>query len=330
MFQSFTKRDRLTILIYISVFAGLLLLAGISARHVIFKPWTARKWISAVEVTGRIYIFGGLGRGNRVYDDVLAIDLRNNRLIHAGALPSPRFGTASAYFGGAVYVVGGFNGMRYFDEVVRFDLTTRRTEVAMKLSEPRCFGSLVVAGGKLYYIGGWNGKSYTDTILEIDPVAGESRIAGRLPEKLEHHASVVKGNSIFVIGGEGEDRNYRDSVIEIELGSWRVLKRGKLPSPVVRMAGAITEEGIVIAGGWDGSELDSLLLISRKSGRELRVKKLMTLPRGMADVAMVSYDGMLYIVGGTSEKSSRQIGLLRIDPKKNESEDILLKSYSWR
>jgi N-acetylneuraminic acid mutarotase len=67
---------------------------------------TRRGGLSAVEMDGRIHVFGG-ETALRVFEEHEVYDLRSRSWSEAQPLPTPRHGLAAAVLDGRIYLIGG-------------------------------------------------------------------------------------------------------------------------------------------------------------------------------------------------------------------------------
>jgi hypothetical protein len=320
------RRGRSTIVVYLSVLAVLVLLTVWVSRFVLFQPWTAREWVTAASARGELYFFGGRDRHGQNYEEIYRVDLQNLRLDEIDALPSPRFGMAAVAVDDLVYILGGFNGRRCFNDILVLDTKRQRIARLAALPSSRCFGAAVYHSGKIYYMGGWDGSDQLDEILEIDPEKGSSTVIGRLPSPRELVTAATLGNRIYLIGGSDTRGEYLDEILEIEPSSGRITNTTRLPSGRTRCAAVAFGERLLIIGGWEGRKLNEVMSVQRID-QTLQVELFGNLNKEESDVAAVSVEGDVYIIGGAHERFQRQIRVQRWDPSSGESESIKFRNF---
>ena len=124
------------LIVYFSFLTILLIVVLISSRFVIFKPWTARNWISAASDNEHVYIIGGIDMHNKPEKDILHIDLQKKTLKRVGVLPTERYCTASAFISPYIYIAGGRDNNGYIDEIIRLDPDKKTSEFFLILKNP--------------------------------------------------------------------------------------------------------------------------------------------------------------------------------------------------
>jgi len=320
-----SRRNRNTLISYLSAIIVLVAAVAWSGRSVLFQPWTARDWISGAAAGDRLYLFGGRDSGGNGYAEIYRVDPQSRRLRRSGALPSPRYGMAVASTDRGILILGGWDGTAVSDDILRFDPASSRVTLIGKLPAPRAFCSAAAIGGLVYCAGGWSGSSLLDDILEVDPSTGATRIIGRLPSPREHVAAAASGGMLYVIGG-ADARDYLDEVLEISPRDGTVLRKAHLPSGRTRAGALALASGVVVIGGWTGRELYQALLIDPRR-TELAVRELPALPRGFSNMATAAIGSEVYIAGGVDERLHRQIGLWSWNPETGESRSVTLRSF---
>ena len=331
---NFKKKFDPTVSIYLFVIFALLVIVFIVSSKVIFRPWTARTYAAAAMLDSRVFMFGGVDRNGECRDEIIMIDIENLKLHRVGKLPKPAYSGAADVKGGMIYFAGGLSGKQYLDEVYSYDPQRETLNLIGRLPGPRAFGSLSVQGDYLYYFGGFDGNRLRSEIVEITPETGDSRIVAELPEPLEYHRSVTAGSLIYIIGGENEQHENMATVFAYSPVDNSLVELNELSGPVVRFAAMValqsgSEDEIIIAGGWGGSQLNSFTRLKLQGGTYTE-QFMGVLPEPFSDVELFEYDDNLYLVGGINPDFNRQIRLLRIKPGTMECEDLHLKSFAWR
>jgi len=317
------RRGRRTIVVYISLFACVVLGITWASRYVLFQPWTAREWVNVEAARGEIYIFGGRDRQGQTYKEIYRVDLQDLRIHKISTLPSPRFAMASTVLDDRIYVLGGFDGRRCFSDILVFDSKSSKISKLAELPSSRCFGAAAVQNGQIYYFGGWDGGEQLDEIIRIDPNTGSTELVGRLPSPRELITAESLSGKIYVFGGSDEHGNYLDDVVVLDPSDRSVAGLGRLPSGRARSSTVVMNDQILLVGGWEGAKLREVIALAS----DLKIQQYAQLERGFSDVGTVNLDGEIYIVGGTHERFQRQIQVLRWNPESNRMDSIKFRSF---
>jgi N-acetylneuraminic acid mutarotase len=123
---------------------------------------------------------------------------------------------AVAVVNGAIYVVGGTDGVHDRTEIETIDPATGSVRVIGHLDHGLAHATAFVLAGRLLICGGRAGGVAQDTIWEVDPARGSIRLEGHLPQGVSDAAGVVVGGVAYLIGGEGRD--FLTSIVTISLG----------------------------------------------------------------------------------------------------------------
>lgn len=325
--DSYRREFKLTVLIYLGLFFLLIAFISYIGRNVIFKPWTARNYVSTVIIGGDIYAFGGKGEKNILYKDILNLDLNNETIRTVTDLPTERIGISSVVLDKAIYLVGGFDGNSYLAGILKFDPEKKEVKEIGSLPFPVAFGDMVEIEGMLYHIGGWDGEKIMDAIIKIDPKSGKTSVVGYLPQPLEYFSALALQGKIYVLGGEAPDGKTQDQILEIDPDGGKVLRVANLPRPRVYFDTATLNGRIYVAGGWNHGPLNDVIEID-PVGPRIAVRTIQNINKGQAHAGLVAYKNKLYLIGG-ADYTDRQIGIQEIDLQNKITQEKTFTSYSW-
>ncbi|XP_050430591.1 kelch-like protein 28 isoform X2 [Adelges cooleyi] len=121
------------------------------------KPMpTPRKYCKSIIHNNRLFIFGGIHL-NTMLASVDCYDLKNNRWIRLGSMPTPKCSMAVAMGKNVVYLIGGGFGILPSTSersVFKFDLQYLKWTVLPDMNEPRSNANGVVIKNDLIVFGG--------------------------------------------------------------------------------------------------------------------------------------------------------------------------------
>ena len=168
---------------------------------------------AATAPNGKIYVFGGTGRGR--LNDIVEFDpVAKNVTTLEATLPGERYNTsAAAAPNGKIYVFGGNSGS-YLDDIVEFDPVTQTvTTLDVTLPSARSATSAATApNGKIYVFGG-SGSSKLDDIVEFNPPAAQYVYSPAVVLSQAEYAqlkNILKG--IFEVGISAPSAEINDAV----------------------------------------------------------------------------------------------------------------------
>lgn len=200
----------------------------------------------AVRVGNRIFLFGGRDRYGWLGDrsgSIVMVDLDTGSARPVASLPRPIEGSGAAYWGGAVYVLGGCTDGGPVDRIWRFDPGDfSLEEIPVRLPSPR--QQTVAASGPegVWLVGGRSPAGLLDEVLLFSPADGSLRQVARLPVPLERTAAVCWQGRLYVMGGLAGG-GASDCVLEIDPdGSVREMVR-PLPAPACGVA--VVVDGVI-------------------------------------------------------------------------------------
>ena len=133
---------------------------------------------------------------------------------------------------------------------------------------------------------------------------------------------------MYVIGGEDSRGAYTDQILQIDPSSWNTRVVGNLPSPRARLAAAVSDDRIFCIGGWDGTAIDEILVLSISDGKVM-IEKTSSLPEGASDKPLLAADTHLYLIGGRNSQIRRLLKCYQIEEDSLQIQPITLRSYAW-
>jgi len=327
-FTNLSKRAKITVGIYFSIFLFLAILVAVASRDVIFQAWTTRNWISAVAFGNNVYIFGGRNPDGTLCDEILQIDVTKSTLKRPAVFPYKCVGVNSAVLGDRIFILGGYDSKKYLDAVFEYNPVSQSIEIVTKMPKPLAYGNVASVYGNLYYIGGWDGNAFNTAIFEINPEKRTTRVIGYLEKPRQHFAAVSHSGKILIIGGEDKHGNSLDDILEIDTLKAITQQVGKLPEGCVYAQCALMENQLFVTGIWDTLNANSIIKFNllRLADKSSLVATVSERHRGTGTVSIGNY---LYMIGGKDSVLDRQLGVLRIDPKTGKTVSQRVKSYAW-
>ncbi|QSB16667.1 hypothetical protein JQS43_10510 [Natronosporangium hydrolyticum] len=239
-------------------------------------------------------------------------------------IPQRRTEFSVAVLDGEIYMAGGFHqGQGGPTPAFRYDPGTDSWSDLAPLPEPRHHAPLTAYGGEVFVVGGFShGAEHayhyhpTDTLFIYDVADDSWRLGPPLPDPVGAQAvTVTDHGTVHVIGGVGEGGTAADvtnahQVYDTTTGTWDTL-----PAPELRREhhGAAYLDGVIyVAAGRNGAQGNELEAYDIESGRWSRLPDAPTV--GRSGVAVVAFQGQIYVIGGESVAQGVFDEVERYDP----------------
>ncbi|MCG2724758.1 MAG: hypothetical protein L6420_00650, partial [Elusimicrobia bacterium] len=208
---------------------------------------TARAYLSAAAVGGKIYAIGGTPgptNKNEEYDPVA-----NNWATKAD-MPTARNWFAAATVGGKIYAIGGDAGTRKQNE--EYDPVTDAWATKEVMPTARYFLAAAAVGDKIYAIGG---DSATDKENEeYDPATDVWTTKAVMPTARYGLVVVAVGGNIYAIGGIGGTQKENEEY-DPETNIWTT--KAVMPTARYILAAAAVGGKVYVIGGYGGTKKEN-------------------------------------------------------------------------
>jgi N-acetylneuraminic acid mutarotase len=267
---------------------------------------------SAVALDGRVHVLGGFTSG---YQRTIAhqiFDPATGTWAYGPTVPAQLDHAAAVVTSTGIHVLGGVTATgSVSNQHYLYSPTTRRWSVLPPLPEARkaavAWAITDRGAERIYVFGGLNepepGVSVIqDEVLVYDVAASTWTTAGAMPNPRFTPAVTHIGGEILILGGTATDwettrsGSSAVSAFNPSTATWRDLP--SLPQPRDSFAAGIVNGRLCYAAGHTGGGLISaeaaVLCRTGVSGWEV----VSQMPRRRSQVAYVSLDGYLYILGG--------------------------------
>jgi YVTN family beta-propeller protein len=214
---------------------------------------------AAVELGGRVYLFGG-GDGISQHDEIQRI--APGRPATVAHLPAPSSDQAGVALGGTAYVVGGYTGTQWLDTIVAWRPGSA-ARIVGRLPTPLRYAAVAAADGKVVIAGGSTpAGTASSAVLAFDPANGRTRRVGTLPVGTTHAAAATLDGRVYVIGGRGSTVGTpTDRIVAVDPRSGSVSAAGRLPAPLSDLSATRVGRAILVAGGRGSGTATSVTLL---------------------------------------------------------------------
>lgn len=157
---------------------------GVSAKVEIYDPgtdtWTTGSskptpvgFVSAVDVSGKIYVPGGIDAGRQAQDILEIYDPGQDSWETGTPLPRPLGAYGLAAVNDQIYLFGGRDDRGYVASVYRYDPKAEAWQELQPMEQARGFLSAAAIGERIYVVGGYDDVTEFDLCQAYDP-AGET------------------------------------------------------------------------------------------------------------------------------------------------------------
>ena len=214
---------------------------------------------AAAAIGGRILVFGG---GAATSFDTVQELAPGGAAHQIGRLPVAASDLSAVTSGGAVYVLGGFDGQEPVASVLRTTDGRSFARVAQLPTAVR-YTAAAAIGNRVYAFGGeLSSGANTPQIQEFDAGTGRTSVIGHLPQGVDHASALVLNGVIYLVGGR-RNGAASDRILRFDPSRHAVVPAGRLPSPVFDAAAAVTSGVGYLAGGIGvaGTSLATVLVV---------------------------------------------------------------------
>jgi len=191
---------------------------------------TARWYLSASAVNGKIYAIGG--QNPTILSIVEEYDTVADIWTKKADMPTARNDFSTSVVDGKIYAIGGYNG-NWLSTVEEYDPATNTWTKKANMPTARACISADVVDGKIYTIGGNQcfGCPALPTVEVYDPATDTwEKKADMLTPRWNLSTSVVDGK-IYAIGGAVPGDVFLVTVEEYDPGTNKWTKKADMPTP---------------------------------------------------------------------------------------------------
>lgn len=216
--------------------------------------------IQGVLIADEIYVAGGCNGDGDVSDRLEIFNPQANSWRTGASLPLPLCAYAAAVVADEYYVIGGWNGADYVDSVFVYN-SQEDTWRLLPEAYPQKLGFAAAAAvnGAIYVAGGYDGETEYADVNIFDTKTGDWQAGPSMQQQRGGLALVAVNQTLYAIGGGWTTLLSTSEQLSLGERAW-----AEFESPYVdqwRNLGAV-EHGsdIVVAGGWVGEHLDSVMM----------------------------------------------------------------------
>jgi N-acetylneuraminic acid mutarotase len=279
----------------------------------------ARDAVAATEADGTIWVFGGMGAGNRVSAGHEGFDPAIDSWKGGEDLPVPVQHAMAVTWEDTPVVLGGWRtdgtNQRVATDKVWRVVNSRWMELP-PLLEPRAAATAAVVGDLLIVTGGVDGSGKLLNTTEIYDGTGW-RLGAPIPTPRQMSAAASDGKLVYVLGGtSGTSDLTAVEAYDPVADTWTTMPA--LPEERSDFGVAIADARLVAVGGVSsGQVLKSVAALDLTTSTWTALPDLGTARHGLAVAAVGK---TVYAIGGSTDAAGNEVsasaGALKLAPRK--------------
>lgn len=214
---------------------------------------TARSEIAVVEMSGELYVAGGIQLWGGTQKAFESYDIAANEWRERAALPHRIHHVALAAHGGQVYASGGYTSLRFTPnapELWAYDPGADQWQARAPMPGPRGEHAMVTIGDRIYVFGG-RGET-GQPVWSYDPAADSWSTDHAPMPTYRHSAAIVYDpakHRVLVMGGRGDDYQPLATVEAYDPARDRWDRLPDLPTPRAGHGAALIGAEVHLWGG---------------------------------------------------------------------------------
>ncbi|XP_072524061.1 kelch-like protein 10 [Salminus brasiliensis] len=190
--------------------------------------------------------------GNNPTNAIEAYDSRTDRwMLIPWAEESPRAYHGTAFLDGALYIIGGFNGVEYFNSVQKFNPITHSWSQAGPMHFCRCYVSATVLDGYVYAMGGFTGYERLNSAERYEPKTNQWSLLPPMHEKRSDASAATLNGKVYICGGfTGSECLFTAECFDPQTNQWTLIA----PMQTSRSGLGVVafNQRVFAIGGFDG------------------------------------------------------------------------------
>jgi N-acetylneuraminic acid mutarotase len=252
---------------------------------------TARQFLAAVEVNGKIYALGGYNgtplHTNEEYDPV------TNTWQSRADMPTARFYLAAVAVNGKIYALGGANGTN-LQTNEEYDPVTNTWRTRADMPTTRFSFAAAAVNGKIYVLGG-DHYGFLNINEEYDPVTNTWRTRADMPTARYGLAAAAVNGKIYALGGNIVLQTNEE--YDPENNTWQ--SRADMPTARSELVASVVNNKIYAIAGDDG--MGGWLRTNEEYNPATNTWQTRTsIPTVRIGLEAASANGKIYTLGGNN------------------------------
>ncbi|XP_063727443.1 kelch-like protein 12 [Symsagittifera roscoffensis] len=214
---------------------------------------TRRRYVSATQLGGQIYVIGGYDNANRL-SSVSVLDCRVMQWKTVANMNVRRGLAGVVSYRDKIYVAGGFDGSSRLSSMEVYDPNLDKWEMMPQMTIGREGSSLVVCADMIYCIGGYDGMTILRSVNRFDPREGRWITVTPLSVGRSGAGVAVVDDMIYVCGGfDGSQHLSGVECYNPRMDMWSSV--ANMHNARCYSSTAALEKKLYCAAGYDGATL---------------------------------------------------------------------------
>lgn len=205
-------------------------------------------------VGGKNFIFGG-GQSTSIST---VQSYSGGKSYVVSNLPLVRSDLVAASYGGAAYLVGGYDGNSLNPSILRTTNGTQFQSIG-QLIQPVRYPAAVALAGTLYVFGGEAGGVPVTTIESVDLASGTAWVSGEFNTPLADAAAAVVDGRIYIVGGVDSSGSPSSVIYQYNPKTSLLSVAGHLPKPLSNVGLASYSGRLFVIGGESHNSSSNLI-----------------------------------------------------------------------
>jgi N-acetylneuraminic acid mutarotase len=266
---------------------------------------TARAWLSASVVNGKIYAVGGGVGANLATSRMEEYDPERNAWMEKADIPTARYGLSTSLVNGKIYAIGGTDGRGRIATVEEYDPVRNIWTKKADMPTARDYLSTSAVDGKIYAVGGRifnQGRFlFLSTVEEYDPETDTWKKKADMPTQRAFLSNSVVNGKIYAIGGTNHRivANDYEGISTVEVydpatDTWT--READMPTARWSLATSVVGNRIFAIGG--GHRMTAFKAVEEYDPATDTWRKRADMPTARGGLSTGVVGGKIYAIGG--------------------------------
>ena len=271
---------------------------------------TARWYLSASAVNGKIYAIGG-ENSVEILSTVEEYDPATGVWIRKADMPTARCRFSTSVVNGKIYAIGGAVPGGVVPTVEKYDPVADKWTRKSDMPTARGWFSTGVVDEKVYAIGGvpnWGVPPPVPAVEEYDPATDKWTKKADMPKARGWFSASAVGGKIYIIGGGSPAETVPD-MEEYDPAKDEWTEKASMITPRWGLATCVVDEKIYAIGGVSGAAWNARSTVEEYDPATDKWTKKADMPTARGWLSTNVVDEKIYAIGGTDSLVANKGGV---------------------